>query len=200
MNRYLGFVLLVLLCGAVSAQAEDTYLSVKVGGFLPNGKGDASSQGGLKDFDTGYNTELAIGFKPAPYAAIEVASGFYSAEKQDTVNGTSTKATIYGVPVTVTAKAILSASKADFFAGAGAGYYFGVLDQSSPARDSSTHGNALGYHIVGGFDYNVSQRYSLGADIKWFSTKPEFDANNSGLKTEWELGGTTLNLGMKYKF
>jgi len=199
-NRFFVVVLFVLICGVASAQAEDTYLAVKAGGFLPNGKGDATNQGGLKDFDTGYNMEVAIGFRPASYAAIEAASGFYTSERQDTVNGSSTKATIYGVPVTITAKGIIPLNKADFFVGAGAGYYFGVLDQSGQPRSSSSHGNALGYHIVGGFDYNISEHYSLGSEIKWFSTKPEFDANNSGVKTKWELGGTTLGLGMKYKF
>ena len=196
----------LLCCASGTALAEGTYAGIKVGGFMPNGKGDTTNQGGLKDFDTGYNLELAVGFRPASYAAIEAGTGFYSASRDIAITTTSReKSTIYGVPATITAKAVLPLERSEFFVGAGAGYYFSVLQRDSTngasSRSSSSHGNALGYHLVGGFDYNLGERYSLGAEIKWFSTKPKFDdAGGTGSQTEWEFGGTTLNLGVKYKF
>jgi len=200
-----------LLCSAMvvaataPALASDAYFAVKAGGFLPNGKGDVNNQGGLKDFDTGFNGELAIGFKPAPYAAIEAGTGFYQAQRSIATAGFSEKSTIYGVPMTVTAKALLAMEKTQFFAGAGAGYYFGLLkrDQtvSATTTSSSTHGNALGYHVVGGFDYFLNDKWGIGAEIKWFACKPKFDdTTKPGTKAEWELGGTTMNLGLKYQF
>ena len=195
-----------LAASALPALAEDSYLALKVGGFLPNGKGDATSQGGFKDFDTGYDVEVAFGFRPATYAAIELGSGFYSTQRQITATALREKATAYGVPVTATVKGILNLEKTDLFAGAGAGYYFGVLTRdrtegTQPTQSSSSHGNALGYHLCGGFDYNLSDRYSVGAEIKWFSAKPKFDdATGTGNQVEWEFGGTVFNLGMKYKF
>jgi outer membrane protein W len=200
--------MIIICCATSHADAgERAYLSLKGGGFLPNGNE-------LSDFDAGYNVEFAAGFRPAPYAAIELGSGYYYAERTKIDNTITRKASVSGVPATVTVKGVASYNAIDIFAGAGAGYYFGLvnLDKYDSATQASekrnSHSNALGYHVVGGFDYHLGKRWSLGAEIKWFATRQRFNLNPvtldqvspAGAKTTWEMGGTTMNLGVKFLY
>lgn len=193
----------MLLAGLVTiAHAEGEFATFKAGGFLPNGNGSAT--GSLKDYDTGFNIEAAAGFKPVPYVALEAATGFFRASRDYNYNFDSTKPTkdtASGVPITLSIKGIIGTERIDLFAGAGAGYYFCILDQRTPTLNMSQHGNALGYHVVGGIDYKFSEQWYFGAEIKWFVTKPKFENINAlGQKVEWEMGGTNMNLTAKYHF
>ena len=209
MYNYKAITLSVLTCiwlSANQAYAEDMYGSIKIGGFLPNGSGNsASHSGGLKDFDTGFNLEASFGTYVAPYAALEASTGFYSSSRKINDAAYQEESKIYGVPVSLTIKGLISTEKADFYAGAGAGYYFTLLDKNShftnasTSQSVSTHSNALGYHLVGGTDFKMNDLWSVGAEIKWFSTRPKFE-DDGGNKVEWEFGGTTLNLTAKYRF
>lgn len=201
----LSCVLIPLSVSAASA-ADTGYFSVKGGLFLPNG----SAGSGLKTFDTGYSTELAIGFRPDTYAALEIGTGFFSASGTVTDADSKSVKRIYSVPVTATAKAILDLEKFELFCGAGVGYYFAFVDNKTDFYtggiapvDESSHGNALGYHAVLGGDYKVSENFRLGADFKWFVAKPELEltsAQNVKTRTKWDIGGTVMNLGLKYLY
>ena len=208
--------LLVTSLTAGEALAADTsYLSVKGGMFLPNGKGGGDSNG-MKSFDTGFALDLAAGYRPAPYAALEVGTGFYSASGKDTfavgVNNTRTvDRTAYGVPITLTAKGVLEFEKIVLSAGAGVGYYFGFISSditnSDPAispTSESSHGGALGYQAVLDADFKVGEHWTIGAAFKWFSTRPELELTDpttlTKTKTKWEMGGSTISLGAKYSF
>jgi outer membrane protein W len=193
---------LLLTFATATAYAEGEYATFKAGGFLPNGNG--SSTGDLKDYDTGLNVEVAAGFTLAPYVAIEAATGYFGTSRSYNYNFDSnlpTKDTVSGVPLTLSIKGIVGTERADFFAGAGAGYYFCILDQKTPTLNMTQHGNALGYHIVGGIDFKINEQWALGAEAKWFTTKPKFENIRAiGQKTEWEMGGTLMNLTVKYRF
>ncbi|MCM0080815.1 outer membrane beta-barrel protein [Geomonas sp. Red32] len=203
--------LALVLASAAGASADETsYFSVKGGMFLPNGKGDANGQGGLKNLDSGYSAEVAVGYRPDTYAALELGTGFYTAHGSVTTADTSTTQTIYGIPVTATAKGILDTEKLQFFAGAGVGYYFTFIDNKVeffnggiPTVQESSHGGALGYHVVAGGDWKLTKRFMIGADYKWFSVKPDLEvttAQNAKVKSKWEMGGSILNVGLKYAF
>lgn len=205
---------LLLSCAMIplsvaSASALDTgYFSVKGGLFLPNGGG--SGENNLKSFDTGYNTELALGYRPEPYAAIEIGTGIYSSSGTVTDADSRLNKRIYGIPITATAKAILDLEKFELSAGAGVGYYFAIMDNKVdffngglPSIEESSHGSALGYHLVLGGDYKVSDKFRVGADFKYFVAKPELEltnAQNVKSTTKWDIGGTVMNLGFKYLY
>ena len=205
--RLLLSMLLIPLSVSGAAAADTGYFSFKGGSFLPNGSGGATS---LKSFNTGYNTELALGFRPESYAALEIGTGLYSASGTVAdANSKSTK-TVYGIPITATAKAILDLKKAELFAGAGFGYYFAYINNhmdffngGTPSVQESSHGGALGYHLVLGADYKLSENFRLGADFKWFEAKPELeltDSQNVKSRAKWDVGGEVLNVGFKYLF
>lgn len=204
--RFLLSCLLVACAasGAAAAEVGSGYLSVKGGSYLPNGK-----SGSLKSFDTGYNAEVAVGYRAEKYAAIEIGTGIFSSSSTVSNADASSKMSLYGIPVTATAKAILDLEKLDLFAGAGLGYYFAFVDNDvsftqgpAPVHESS-HGSALGYHLVLGGDYKLSERFRVGADFKYFVAKPELeitDAQNVKTRSKWDVGGTVINAGIKYLF
>lgn len=195
----------VAVSSASAADVGSGYFSVKGGSFLPNGKGGSNS---LSGFNTGYNAEVAVGYRAEKYAAIEIGTGIFSSSGTITNDDVSSKKSLYGIPVTATAKAILDLEKLELFAGAGLGYYFAFIDNDmtfsagSPVHESS-HGSALGYHLVLGGDYKVSDQFRLGADFKYFVAKPEFtltQANHTPNTSKWDVGGTAINVGLKYLF
>ncbi len=197
-----GLIAALLALPAV-AGAEDTYLSLKGGVFLPNGK----SGNGLNNFDAGYSLDIGLGFKPEQYVAVELGTGVYAAEGKVTTTTSSDSMKLYAVPVTATVKGLLSLEKTELYAGAGAGYYFGAMERkqsnSVATIDETSHGGAFGYHVVAGGDYRLSGKFSLGAEFKWFSTRPELEFSTfSGTKSKekWELGGSTIGLAAKYSF
>ena len=199
----LGLTALLL----TSAHAETPYGVLKLGAFLPNGKGDTAptvvDEGGLKDFDAGFNVEAGVGFYAAPYAAFEFGSGYYRSERNDDTPAGNKKYTLGTIPVTATAKFIIANDPFEFGIGAGVGYYFAAINysDSSAGLDKDTHGTALGYHVVGNADYRISESVSLGAEIKWISAKPKIDLLITGNGDKnWEIGGTFLSLTAKYRF
>lgn len=202
----------ILMAGAAHA-GEGVYLSAKGGVFLPNGK-DGGDYKGFKYLDTGYNFEVAAGYRMVPYAAVEVGTGYYTASGTVSNVGLdgvrySIDRTAYGVPVTLSAKGIMEFDKLMLSAGAGIGYYQGFLENkitfsdAKPTINQTNHGSALGYQAMFDADFKVADNWLVGANFKWFSARPEIeltDQNNRTTKDKWEFGGTTVNLGVKYTF
>jgi len=207
------FIFVLLALGSASAveAASGTYVALKGGLFLPNGQGGsvASSEDGFSSFSTGYNVEVAAGFRPESYAALELGSGYY-ATSLDVANlqiPSATRIDAYAVPITLTAKGILPLGELEFFAGAGLGYWFGQLHFKNAgivggaAQVKDVNAGALGYQVLGGADYRVSEAVNLGVEAKWVFAKPEFDFTDiTGHKVKWQIGGTTINLVAKYNF
>lgn len=216
MKRIFGVVLplvvmLIASAGAAWANGNDSYVAIKGGAFLPNSKDGSttSSNRGFGNFATGWNGEIAAGYRPESYAAVELGLGYFATDAtiSDATAGTNNKYKAFSVPVTVTAKGILPLGRLECFAGAGLGYWFGQVNYrhfaASGAKDLERNVNAgaVGYQLVTGADYRVTERLDLGAEVKWASVKPEFDqVETAGTKVKWEFGGTNVNLVLKYRF
>jgi hypothetical protein len=204
----------VLAVGSASA-ADQTYVAARGGIFLPNGR-DGGDYKGFKYFDTGYSFDIAAGYRPVSYAALELGTGIYTAS--GTVNRPSfvQERSAYGVPITLTAKGILEFDRLLISGGAGLGLYQGFINNKihwSTAGidpvDETSHGTAMGYQVVFDTDFKVNEHWTVGANFKWFSARPEIEmqsinATETGYdtnkKSKWEIGGTTVNLGVKYFF
>lgn len=219
MRKQLTTILLAGLCCLASAatsygagkgsEADKGYLAVKGGIYLPNGEGSSGDENGFNDLGTGYNAELALGYRPESYVAFELGSGIYGSSGTVSDPTTSNKITATCVPVTLTVKGIVTFERLDLFAGVGGGYYFGTVEQKKTSTagnitstdSQSSHGGALGYLLTAGGDFKVSDRFGVGADFKWFSAQPELDFKTSlGGKQKWQIGGSVINLGLKYSF
>ncbi|GAM10696.1 hypothetical protein OR1_02989 [Geobacter sp. OR-1] len=201
----LALIMATVAAGSASA-ADEPYVTARGGLFLPNGK-----DVGFKYFDTGYNFEVAAGYRPVPYAAIEAGTGFYSTSGSQANAGKSTDRTAYGVPVTLSAKGILEFEKLMLSAGAGVGYYFGFINTDhtnsiTPGQNfsESNHGAAVGYQVLFDADFKLSQHWTVGANFKWFSAKPEIELKDptdyTVKKQKWEFGGINIDVGAKYFF
>jgi hypothetical protein len=201
----------LLSAGSVSA-ADQTYLAVRGGVFLPNAE-DGDNYQGLNYFDTGYNIEIAVGYRPVSYAELELGTGFYSCSGEISKPDFTIDRTLYGVPITLNVKGILEFDKLTLSAGGGLGLYQGFMDNkidfvNQPSVDESNHGTAVGYQAVFDADLKLNDRWSVGANFKWFSARPKIELQTVNstqtqiitTKDEWEIGGTTLNIGVKYLF
>ncbi len=207
-------VLMVALAAGSALAADQTYVTARAGVFLPNGR-DGGDYKGFKYFDTGYDLDIAVGYRPEPYAALELGTGFYTAS--GTVNRPNfvQDRTAYGVPVTLNAKGILEFEKLMLSAGAGVGLYQGFMENKinfttggiSPVNETN-HGTALGYQVVVDADLKLTENWAVGANFKWFTAKPEIEMKNINstetdvqtTKDKWEFGGTFVNVGVKYSF
>lgn len=211
----LFIVFLALFYVSAAEAAGGAYLALKGGAFLPNSKGGSlfSNETGFTSFATGFNGEVAAGIRPESYAALELGTGYYASSLKvaDTDSASVTKYRAFGVPITLTAKAILPLGKLECFAGAGLGYWFGQIHYRNerPASGSAAattvtkdvNAGAVGYQAVTGADYRVRDWLDLGLEAKWFSAKPVFDFTEiTGKKLKWEFGGTMINFVAKYRF
>jgi len=191
----LAVVMFAMVFAAVPVFAENSYVSLRAGAFSPN-----SDDNGLKDFDTGYNVEVAYGYKIMPNFAVEGGIGRYSAEYSETIYGVSYSSTASVIPITATAKGILPIADDQFelYGGAGIGLYMATAEAEAAGVSMSYDANAFGFHVVGGADFNVSDNIAIGGEVKWVSVEPEFDV--LGVKYDTPYGGIIFNAGVTYKF
>ncbi len=195
----LAVVMFVIVFATVPVFAEmptflkNSYVALRAGAFSPN-----SDDNGLKDFDTGYNVEVAYGYKIMPNFAVEGGIGKYSSGyEQDQISGKAT-ATASAIPITATAKGVLPLAdgKFELYGGAGLGLYLSTLETELAGSSESYDTNAFGFHIVGGADYNLSKSIAIGGEAKWISVEPDFGSSGGSGK----MGGLVVNAGLKYKF
>jgi opacity protein-like surface antigen len=201
----------VIMTAGGALAADTSYLAVRAGMFLPNGA-ESGDYKGLKYFDTGYNVEVAAGYRPESYVALEVGTGVYGASGTVSTPEYTLDRTITGVPITLTAKGILEFEKMTLYAGAGIGYYQAFIDNkisiaNNPVNETG-HGAAVGYQVAFDSEFRISPSWQAGASFRWFSARPEIEMKN--IKTEptrvetttdkWEIGGVTLGVGVKYLF
>jgi len=167
---------------------ENSYVVFRAGIFSPNG-----DDKGLKDFDTGYNVELAYGYEIMPNLVVEGGIGRYSTKREES----GVTLTASAIPITATAKGILPLvdGKFELSGGAGIGLYMATMEAEAGGTKVSNDANAFGFHLVGGADYNLSEHIAIGGEVKWISVTPDFNTFGSG-----KMGGLVVNAGLKYKF
>lgn len=175
---------------AYEGPAPKGYVAIKVGQFKPNTDYGTTSSG-LKNFDPGMNYEVAVGQKSSKYFAFDVGLGYYSVSAK---NGSGAKTSV--LDFTVSALGILPISSVDLFAGIGGGVYSATLK----AAGTDATSEAFGYQLLAGADINITRSIALGGEVKYSQAKPEFKAVPSGQKVKINVGGTTYNGVLKYKF
>ncbi|MDD5722680.1 MAG: outer membrane beta-barrel protein [Syntrophales bacterium] len=168
-------VLFAVLFSSISLRAASdgqSYVILKGGIYEP--------QGDLKDLDTGFNGEIAIGRKINPSFAVEFGSGYMETSKtiRESVGvySVSEDVKVYAIPITVAVKGIVPiAKKAELYGIAGAGVYYvhGSVTYTIPG-----YGRASGSDnsfVVGGFlgaggVYNITPNWFLGLEGKYLWT------------------------------
>ena len=146
------------------------YIAFKPGIYSPQ-----SSD--LDGFDTGFNGEIAFGYRFNPNIAAEFGIGYFNTEGEETVGGTyvGRDFDIDVYPITFTFKAILPYKKWEFFGLAGGGVYitYGPYNDYDYDYDNH-HYHDYYYYDYDDYDYDVRLGGYLGAGIHYNITRKIF--------------------------
>lgn len=178
-NRFvfpMVLILIILVPFNVLAQNEKFYLTAKPGIYSPQ-------TNDLKDFDTGFNGEIALGRQFNKNFAAEMGLGYFNTKGKESFAGTIDTITyrviadskINIIPVTLTLKGIYPINKWDLFALGGIGAYFvsGDLKLNIAANGMSFSDTAedkdtiFGAHFGLGLHYNITPKFFLGLESKY---------------------------------
>jgi opacity protein-like surface antigen len=151
------------------------YIAFKPGIYSPQ-----SSD--LDGFDTGFNGEIALGYRFHRNIAAEFGLGYFNTQEERTFVGSTyvgEELDIYVYPVTFTLKAILPYKKWEFFGLAGAGVYiaYGPYDYDDDDYDYDYHYDTVfGGYLGAGIHYNITPGIFVGVEGKYLWTgKVEWD-------------------------
>lgn len=156
------------------ALSGDSYFLVKAGAYTP----EASD---VKDFDTGFNVEAALGRYFLPFLSAELGGGYLESS-----NGPF-KLTVY--PVTLAARLRLPLPVVKPYGIAGGGAYFTSMDTPSGSKSSTP----FGYFAGAGVDFKIAFLI-LNLEAKYIWVQPSF----SGTDTKINGVVTTAGLGLEF--
>ncbi len=177
------------------------YVAFKAGIYSP--ESDA-----LRDFDSGFNGEIAIGHYFHPNFALELGFGYLEVWAEDWHHHDSHNDNrIWAVPITLSLKPALQLPPFEFYGLAGGGVYFinVELDNVRTPTGSfsfSDDGSVFGVHLGAGFNWNINPRLAIGVEGKYIWAEKTFEKtiNNTNIRVDADLQGfqTTLNLTLRF--
>ena len=170
------------------AQYGQPYFFGHLGIFEPNSDAD-----GLDGYDSGLNFDLGVGSRVSPVFAVEGTFGAYGAERGPD------EATV--VPLTIGGRLILPHPFIEPYVGAGLGIYFSSLKEDPvPGFTGIDDDSAdFGGYLSAGLDLWLSPRSALNFEGRYHYLDPTFHSN-AGNSFDVNMGGWTLNLGVRVAF
>jgi len=179
----LRFALVLTFLVPINVFAETPfYITFKPGVYSPQ-----SSD--LEGADTGFNGEIAFGYRFNPNIAGEFGIGYFNTGNLD----------INVFPLTITLKAILPYKRWELFGLAGGGVYIvSAYDYGESDTDA-----VLGGYLGGGLHYNITRRIFVGAEGKYLWTdkaKLRDEAYGIPLEVKFKMDGiiTTAVIGFRF--
>ena len=177
-------------------QYHPLYLTFKPGIYSPQ-------SGDLEGSDTGFNGEIAFGFRFNPNIAAEFGIGYFNTEKEVTAvwatYAVQEKFDINVIPVTLTLKVILPYKRWELFGLAGGGVYIvSAYDYGESDTDA-----VLGGYLGGGLHYNITRRIFVGAEGKYLWTdkaKLRDEAYGIPLEAKFKMDGIIATAVMGIRF
>jgi len=187
------------------------YITFKPGIYSPQ-----SSD--LENADTGFNGELAFGYRFNPNMAAEFGIGYFNTEGEATGAGATyvvrEKFDISVFPLTLTLKAIFPYKRWEFFGLAGGGVYIvsGPYDYDDDDYDHHHHHDydddydsdaVLGGYLGGGIHYNITPKIFVGAEGRYLWTdraKLKDEAYGVPLESRFRLDGITATAVFGIRF
>ncbi|HWR68053.1 MAG TPA: outer membrane beta-barrel protein [Desulfomonilia bacterium] len=185
---------------------NDAYATMKLGVFMPNDDAsfldDGFTIGGTIGHNLNRNVALEIGLD---YTITDFDDdyGYYSYGYDDYGHYEDAYVTTLGIPVT--AKFIVPlAYHVDLFVGAGLGLYFTDVEFDDGYSygyyyddDEGVDDTCLGFHTLIGADIRMNSNTALSMELKY--TELDQDSNDD-YYDDFELGGTTASVGIKFLF
>lgn len=202
-------VLFVFFNGISLAQDRKhlNYVRLSSGFYQPTGGLDDSG------YDTGGDLAVFFGRYFGKHLILEGGLGFLFTEKD--IVGSKPAAGVYieedtvGVlSVTLTAKGIYPIGRFELYGGGGIGGYFVNLNAEVTASnlgnvDTDGDDAVFGFHAVGGFNFNITERFLLGAEIKYLWTDDieiSKQISDIPIQLQGNLNGYSVNITFGFRF
>jgi opacity protein-like surface antigen len=207
MKTILMIVLVLTFLIPINVFAElPFYVALKPGIYSPQSSDLDSS---------GFNGEIAFGYRFNPNIAAEFGIGYFNTEAEATAVGATyvvrEKVDIDVVPLTLTLKAILPYKRWEFFGLVGAGVYFvsGPYDYYYYYNyyyydyDDDDYDVVLGGYLGGGVHYNITPAIFVGVEGKYLWTDKatlKDEAYGIPLEAKFKMDGiiATAVFGIKF--
>jgi outer membrane protein W len=143
----------------------------------------------------------------------EAGLGFYYTDRDflgsAPIAGNYTQEDTIGVsPITVSLKGAFSTGSAEFYGGGGIGGYFLVLNSDITASNLGSFSVddddlVLGAHVVAGVNFNITKRFFIGVDGKYFWTDTVSITQRVAdipITYTGDLNGYTINFAFGFRF
>ncbi len=171
----------------------ESYVTIKLGVFMPNEDSDF--------LDDGFAIGGAIGHKFNRNFALEVGLDNVSTDFDDGYGYEDVNVNILGIPVTAKLVAPLS-NQLEFYAGGGFGVYFTNVEDDyvyydGYYYDDGADDTSLGFHTLLGADIKMNPNMALNMEVRY--TQIEHD-HDEYYYDDFEVGGTTASIGLKFLF
>ncbi len=180
------------------------YVVLKGGIFSP--------EGDLKRMDTGFNGELAYGFRLTRNVTLEYSAGYFdtsgSARGPFARSGLSFHGDVYAIPLTFTLKLVLPINYCWelYGLGGGGGYYVhsrGTFTDTAGSLHRSDDNIVAGGFLGAGVTWNFTREFFLGLEGKylWTSTAHlNVDIGQQTFHPNFTLEGAqgTVNIGYRF--
>ena len=195
---YVVLAILVMMPAALWAQGTETpvtfkkpsYGVLKLGAYLPESS-DLSDQ----DAKTGFAGQVAFGYYPIPYIAVEAGFGYF--ETRGTVSNVDWKFNAW--PLEMSGRLALPISFLEPYLLAGVGGYFTRSEIGNLGKDSVE----FGYFGGGGLNFNLGKSYFIGAEARYLVLKiPALYVNPLGTVSETSINvdGVTVMGQFGFRF
>ncbi len=185
------------------------YIALKPGIYSPQ-----SSD--LDGFDTGFNGEIAFGYRFNPNIAGEIGIGYFNTQGEKTIGGTTYTSREFNIdvfPVTFTLKAILPYKKWEFFGLGGVGVYIVSRDNNDDHHyyyghdyhhddDDYDYDAVFGGYLGAGINYNITPKIFVGVEGKYLWTdKVKIEYEGSGApRAEFRMDGVIATAVIGFRF
>ena len=187
------FILVIGVTPILGADANpNNYVVGKIGFYTP-------TSSDLSGYDTGFNTEVAFGHYFTPNFALEGAIGYYQTKgdvivvDQGFLYPADEKIEI--MPVTLSLRVSIPITRLELYGIGGIGAYY-IYDRIELKYDRyhdyiSDDKTALGFHLGGGLNFNISRRFFVGVEVKYVwlnATLYGQDVNLGGVRGTGNFG------------
>jgi opacity protein-like surface antigen len=158
--------------------SRSVYLSVGGGLYQPRGEDEGDV------FNDGLDLGAVLGVQIHPNVALEGGIGYYRASSDrvtafDPMLGTfSAKLTLSVIPITASVRLMAPAGAVTFSALAGVGIHMadleGEIDSAALSGSASESDTAFGFHLGGGVALRITERASVGAELRYSFAEASF--------------------------
>lgn len=191
-------IFIVNLPSARAADMNSSYVAGKIGIYAP--QGDT-----LKDFDTGFNGELALGYRKNKYA-LELEAGYFETKGKGTIVASGPPPVVVPgnvkisvIPIALNYKIFYPLGTFEPFGEVGAGIYVADADLSGGGLSFSDRHTSGGVHLGLGADLNITQKLFFGIEGRYlWAGKHRFVLGQIPVNVKIDGVIATANFGYRF--